>query len=683
MRKYCILLLLIFCLSNIATIQASELEQQKDSIKEQLMITSSTDKRLKLLEEISFLSMDDSTGYFWLNQLRKEAKETGEPDKEGWAIRTLARFYYNVGDVGAVTQYASQIDSLAKATGKYTDYYFDTHTFLCQLLLWDEQFEKAADSAIRLYNLAKEEKNENGIICSCETQGLINQRIGRDSVAVDFLLEGLELLQKQEKTDYRYIVQYLNNVIESELKLNRFNSVRKHLNELKKLITDIRNNTYGPDPSFPYDRCFILSEAFHSNLYVREKNAPEAKKHIEAAKPYIDKLDDMYVRIYYLFSVASYYKLTEQHTLALNTINAVMELDNSPEVKKLRAEILMDMGNTREAALQYQEALAQNEEINSASFVRQLSQLHALHNMNNLELQVKELRVTELELGAKQQQLKWTVGLACLLLLIVILGTFIYMHTHKLKNELQKDKQALLESENALRIARDHAEESDRLKSLFLSNMSHEIRTPLNAIVGFAQILDSETEEGDERKEYTHIIMDNSALLLNLVNDILDISRLESERYRFSFAQQNLSECCRSALTSVEHRLKPDVELKFSPEDDTFMLNTDKLRLQQVIINLVGNATKFTEHGFIELAYTIDKTNALVRFTVTDTGCGIPADKQDAIFERFEKLNECVQGTGLGLSICRIIAERFNGEVMLDKDYRGGARFIFTHSLSL
>lgn len=683
MRRYNIILLLILCFGNITTvIRGSELEQEIDSIKKLLMITSAADKRLDLLEKISYLSMDDSTGNFWLKQLKKEAQEARQIDKEGWAIRTLARFYYNMGDVENVKLYVSQIDSLAKQTENYNDYYFDAHTFLCQLYLWDEQFEKAADAAIRLYNLAKEEKNENGIICSCETQGLINQRIGRDSVAVDFFQEGLDLLQKTGK-DYRYIVQYLNNVIESELKLNRFESATGHINQLQTLITNIKNGEYGLDPSFPYDRCALLTEAFYISLYVREKNIQEAKKHIDKAVPYLDKFDDTYVHIFYMFSVASYYKLTGQYTQALNTINDVVKLDNGPEVKTLRAEILMDMGNTREAALQYKEALKQNEEINSAAFVRQLSQLHALHDMNNLELQVKELRVTELELGAKQQQLKWSLALASLLLIILILGTIIYMHTHKLKNELQKDKQALLESENALRIARDHAEESDRLKSLFLSNMSHEIRTPLNAIVGFAQILDSEMEEGDERKEYTHIIMDNSALLLNLVNDILDISRLESERYRFTFAEQNLAECCRSALTSVEHRVKPGVELRFSPEDENFMFNTDKLRLQQVIINLVGNATKFTEKGFIELAYKVDRANGFVQFTITDTGCGIPAEKQDAIFERFEKLNECVQGTGLGLSICRIIAERFNGEVLLDKKYSGGARFIFTHSLNL
>ena len=120
-----------------------------------------------------------------------------------------------------------------------------------------------------------------------------------------------------------------------------------------------------------------------------------------------------------------------------------------------------------------------------------------------------------------------------------------------------------------------------------------------------------------------------------------------------------------------------------SPESEDFVLNTDKLRLQQVLINLIGNAAKFTTDGFIELAYTVDKAKGLVRFTVTDTGCGIPAEKQDTIFERFEKLNEHVQGTGLGLSICRIIAERFEGEVTLDKKYADGARFIFTHALPL
>ena len=303
--------------------------------------------------------------------------------------------------------------------------------------------------------------------------------------------------------------------------------------------------------------------------------------------------------------------------------------------------------------------------------------------MNKLQLEVKELHVKTLELGVKKQQLKWTFTIIISLILLLVLGLIVYIHLHKLRNELLKERSDLLKSDKNLRIARDQAEESNRMKSLFISNMSHEIRTPLNAIVGFTQLLDSEMEDGDERKEYSRIITDNSALLLNLVNDILDLSRLESERYRFTFEDEHLADCCRSVLNSVRHRVKPGVELKFTADDENFVLKTDKLRLSQVLINLLTNATKFTEKGFIELAYTVHQKEGFVQFTVTDTGCGIPLDKQDTIFERFEKLHEHVQGTGLGLSICRIIADRVNGKVYVDKDYTAGARFIFTHSLNV
>lgn len=681
-KNYIIFLLFLLPVCHLSPVHGSDLKSRQDSLIQLLAKTSNTGSRLDLLQKLSFLSLDDSTASEWLDQMLKEAEEAGLPEKQDWAIRNLARFYHNQGKLDSVVCYAAKSDSLAKATGHYTDYYYDAQTFLCQFYLWEGQLEKAADNAIRLYNKAKEENNQNGIICSCETLGLINQRIGQDSTAVDFFIEGLDYL-RHKANEQRFMIQFLNNTVESLLKLERFDDARKYLEELDTTINDIENGIYGPDPSFPYDRCILLAEAYYINLFVREKNAAEARKHMELALLHLEKSDDEYVRYYYMFSVAGYYKLAGQHQQALSEVNAVIKLDPSPEAMKLKAEILFDMGNFQAATIQYRETLKQNEEMNTTAFLRQLSQLHATHDMNNLQLQVKELRVKELELGAKQQQLKWIMGFAALLLAALLAGTKLYLHTRGLKNELQKDKQALLESEEELRIARDRAEEGDRLKSLFLSNMSHEIRTPLNAIVGFAQILETEMEEDDERKEYTRIITDNSALLLNLVNDILDLSRLESERYRFTFEEQKLAECCRSALTSVEHRIKPEVRLVFKPEDESVIINTDKFRLQQVLINLVGNAGKFTEEGFIELAYTIDRQGGFVRFTVTDTGCGIPADKQDAIFQRFEKLNECVQGTGLGLSICRIIAERFGGEVTIDKKYTGGARFVFTHALNL
>lgn len=681
-HNYIYLLTILICFCCLLPAHSADLKQRQDSLIQLLAKTPDAAPRLELLQQLSFISQDNSTGPDWMHQLIKEAQKEGAIEKEDWAIRNLTRYFHNDGNLDSVIYYAGKSDSLAKTTGQYSDYYYDAQSFLCQFYLWNEQLEKAADNAILLYNKAKDNRNQNGIICGCETLGLIYQRMDQDSTAVNFFAEGYENLKKKPN-EQRFMVQFLNNLIESEIKLERFKDAKKHLDELKILIEDIHKGVYGPDPSFPYNRCSLLAKSFYIQMAVREKNEKEARQYIESAQPLLEKLDDEYVRYYYLYSTANFHKLIGQHSQALNQINKVLQIDRSPEAMKLKGEILYDMGNYEASARQYKDALKQNKEMNSAAFIRQVSQLHTLHDMNNLELQVRELRVKELELDAKRQQLKWSTIVAILLLVILLAGIRTYLHTRKLKNELLEDKQALIKSEKELRIARDRAEEADRLKSLFLSNMSHEIRTPLNAIVGFAQILESEMNDNAEQREYTHIITENSALLLNLVNDILDLSRLESERYRFTFNEQNLAECCRTALTSVEHRVAPGVELKFNPRNEDFIINTDKFRLQQILINLVGNATKFTKQGFIELDYTIDKENGFVRFTVTDTGCGIPADKQDSIFERFEKLNECVQGTGLGLSICRIIAERFGGKVWIDKDYTEGARFIFTHTLNL
>lgn len=656
--------------------------QSEDSLSNVLAKTTDPAKRIEILQELCNVTNNTPGTLKWIQQVRMEARKSNSRESEDWALGHLAVYFYNFEMLDSLIHYAAQADSLAKLMGEHTSYYYGGQALLCQNLLWVGQREKASDTAVRLFKQAKEENNTNGIINLGETLGLINQEIGQDSIAVIYLKESLDMLIE---TSVRppYIVRVLTSIIDSELKLKRFDDVRKHVEELQVYLAKIKENISNPGMANLYNSNYLLSEAFYISLYVQLGDADEAKKHLLLAQPYEDDINDGYVEQFHKLSLAGYYKLTGQYAQALNIVNQALELSDSPDAMKLKAEILFDKGDTREAAIQYRKLLELNESRNVETFMRQISELRAIHDTNQLELEVKELRVKELELEAKQQQLKWSIALTSLFLIILILGTLVYIHTRRLNNELKKDKQALLESEKELRIARDHAEESDRLKSLFLSNMSHEIRTPLNAIVGFAQLLDIETEEGDERKDFTKVIMDNSALLLNLVNDILDISRLESERYRFAFAEENLAECCRAALTSAEHRVKPGVELRFSPESEDFILNTDKLRLQQVLINLVGNAAKFTKQGFIELAFKVDKKNDLVRFTVTDTGCGIPADKQDAIFERFEKLNEYVQGTGLGLSICRIIAERFGGDVMLDKEYTDGARFIFTHSLNI
>ncbi len=278
------------------------------------------------------------------------------------------------------------------------------------------------------------------------------------------------------------------------------------------------------------------------------------------------------------------------------------------------------------------------------------------------------------------EQYKYHIWTVATILVVLSAGLFVslyfYYHTKKLKDELQ-------ESESALRDAKDRAEESSRLKSAFLANMSHEIRTPLNAIVGFSDVLASGGSSEDEQQGYVDIIKTNSDLLLRLINDILDVSRLEADRVTFTFEECDVVPLCQRVLASVSQARKSENEFIFECDRESMDMRTDTQRLQQVIINLLSNADKFTRNGKITLGLKVDEKQRDVLFSVSDTGTGIPLEKQKLVFERFEKLNEYVQGTGLGLSICKLTVEKWGGEIWVDPGYTDGARFVFTHPLDI
>ena len=271
----------------------------------------------------------------------------------------------------------------------------------------------------------------------------------------------------------------------------------------------------------------------------------------------------------------------------------------------------------------------------------------------------------------------WGVAAVLVILLTGLLITlYFFYRTKRLKDELEV-------SEAALREAKDRAEESNRLKSAFLANMSHEIRTPLNAIVGFSDVLSAGDTAIDDQRGYFEIIKANSDLLLRLINDILDVSRLEADRVTLTLEKCDVVQVCMQVTASVTQARRSSNRIVFESAADSLEIRTDIQRLQQVVINLLSNADKFTENGTITLKLEPDMRNRTALFSVSDTGCGIPPEKRKRVFERFEKLNEYAQGTGLGLSICKLIVEKWGGRIWIDSQYTRGARFVFTHPLDL
>lgn len=246
---------------------------------------------------------------------------------------------------------------------------------------------------------------------------------------------------------------------------------------------------------------------------------------------------------------------------------------------------------------------------------------------------------------------------------LLVGGSLLIDERKKMEEELVKAKEA--------------AEISNHLKSAFLANMSHEIRTPLNAIVGFSNVL-AYTEDENERQEYIKIIENNNTLLLQLIGDILDLSKIEAGVFEFVYSKVNLNVLLMEVIRAARLRLKDDsVVVEFVECLPECVIYSDVNRLMQVMNNLITNAIKFTTKGSIRVGYRLREDESLY-FYVSDTGCGIPADKLKEVFGRFVKLNSFQQGTGLGLSICESIVTRLGGQIGVISEVGQGSTFWFT-----
>jgi len=298
-------------------------------------------------------------------------------------------------------------------------------------------------------------------------------------------------------------------------------------------------------------------------------------------------------------------------------------------------------------------------------------------NLAELDAKMGNNRLSA-DLVQKSEQLARRTLTLTIVVTLVLLGllAFSFSQVVNLRRRRIRDQKMI----NELTAANKKAEIANAAKTRFVQNMSHEVRTPLNAIVGFSQLLslpdDALTPE--EKQEFSNHIMNNTKILIMLLEDILNTTDMDKGEYKITYDEGEVHFMCRAAISSSEHRLHSGVEMFYEPEsEEPFTFRTDPQRVQQILINLLTNACKHTSKGKIVLASSLTAKPGFVTFSVTDTGPGVPADQAEAIFDRFTKLNNFVQGTGLGLSICREIATLMGANVYLDTTYTGGARFVF------
>lgn len=267
--------------------------------------------------------------------------------------------------------------------------------------------------------------------------------------------------------------------------------------------------------------------------------------------------------------------------------------------------------------------------------------------------------------------------------LIIVLISALCITIHLLRRSRRLSAKLVKQGKELL-VAKYNAEEANHAKSRFIANISHEIRTPLNAVLGFSQLFANDQIEltAEERKQYADLIMTNGNMLLKLVDDVLEVSKIEAGKLKFNIGEYDVVALLNTAAKIAEtNRKSEDVEIRVATSISHLTIETDRERLLQVLANLTTNAKKCTEHGTITIALEKLPKDDMISISVSDTGCGIPKEKAQEVFERFSKLDSFRQGTGLGLSICKAFVEELGGKIWVDTTYTEGARFVFTHPI--
>jgi signal transduction histidine kinase len=616
-------------------------------------------KKLELLDSLTSESKTTVSNIMLIEMMLKEATIQKNDHYKASAYFQLGKYYY-ARNPDSLRYFIRIGEPLFLREKRYDD--------LFRMKGWN------------LYVMAREEKGDeilkeaNKVIRqSRQLKYPEGEEIAEQSIAFSYFIQSL--YQEGER-------MYLDVLTKMEARKapmsKRFNILRQLLNETminhKPYLTKVwsyiqyceRNNIQdlGDDITLDYMKyVYYRTRAIDDCQSGQFNQAHESLLTLQKLKG-VSK-DDATIKNIWLL----YYNNNKQYDKALEICNELLMLPYAQtrikdllSLEKIKADILRNTGNFKESSLLYNDYITKNDSVTSAEFYDNLAKLRNQHDMDKLALQNKQMELKAAQDHTHIQRME--SGFVLMIVICLAAALFAYSR-YRYGKQLKK--------------AKEKAEESDRLKSAFLANMNHEIRTPLNAISGFSQVLVEEDDRAT-REQYANIIQSNNELLQRLIYDVLDLSKIESNSMELKYKDVSLQSLMKSIFEATKLRMPEHVELKLSESED-FVLNTDPNRLTQIITNLLNNAIKHTEKGEIRFGYTLEEDQ--VRFSVEDTGEGIPEDKLESIFGRFVQLKEMDKGVGLGLAICKGLVTQMGGAIHVTSTLGKGSTFYFVLPITL
>ena len=602
--------------------------------------------------------------------LFRMAGERQDERMQAVAIATQLDYYYFQGtNEDSVIHYTNKVKEFAKATHQPKYYYFAWANRLITYYLKTSRTNIALYEVQNMLKEAQEEDDKTGLSRCYNIMSQIYTIKRFDSMAFEWRLKEIELTEKYKIENYNISQTYaqIANYYINQKKQ------KEALAAVEKAIATANSSTQQ-----------ISAKLEFVNYYSKFGDFQAAEKLLKECQTAFE-LESIKKRLYNIECL--YYQQTKQYQKALEAAKMqekeerrLSESILSSIHYRTQGEIYQKMGNMNLAVKYLQMYINTDDSLKIANEQVSSSEFATLLNVEKLNAEKKELM-----LQAQEKELhNKTTLIISLIILLGILFIFLYRENflkRKLKvseAELKTRNEELMVSREELRKAKDIAEASSRMKTTFIQSMTHEIRTPLNSIVGFSQVLSDHYSNSPETQEFVNIIKSNSNDLLRLVTDVLTLSELDQYEQLPTDAETDLHAICQLASEVAKDNTQKDVEVLFEPERESLLIRSNSERISQVLNNLAHNAAKFTTHGSIRIAYSVLEAEKKIEISVTDTGTGIPKDQQEAVFERFYKMNSFTQGTGLGLPICRSIAEKLGGSLRIDTSYTEGCRMILT-----
>lgn len=596
--------------------------------------------------------------------LFRMAEKLGDKRTQAAALCHKASYFYFCGmDMDSLRYYSEEVKRFARQTGQPKYYYWIWGRYIEGYII-KKQFNLAL---LELKTMQEEATKENympGLISCYKSMRNVYSLKNNVQLAYEYQKKVVELIEQYDIEDFNLSLIYAT-LAHDIINLDKTEEARP-----------ILEKAYAAVKRPSQELLVMKNDAFY---WWRKGNARQVEQLIRKAEAL--NLPDMGndlcdIKTYYYWLTGEYSKIVELYDSSYDK-SRVDQL----RFLKVKAEALqMIPGREKEANEQYSLYIQLRDSLERRDAQVSLEEFATIMDVSRLNKENSEL-----ELAMSRHKLHTTyvslIGLGIFILVMCVFTFKLWRLNRRLRHsefDLRRKNMALTEADKIIVKEKERAENASRMKSAFIQNMSHEIRTPLNSIVGFSQVLVEELRGQEDMKTYASVITENSNNLLKLVGDVLELSTLDTMDKEIKKVPVSINDLCSLASKRVKDDLKPEVELLFDSWKNEYPVCSDSKLIATVLDNLLLNAIKFTTRGKITLDCHLSMDAQHIEIVVTDTGIGIPEDKQEWVFERFTKVDEFTQGTGLGLAISRLAAQLLGGQIMIDSDYKEGCRMVFT-----